>query len=458
MKPSIPKGTRDFTPQETLRREYIFSSIRDVFKLYGFVPIETPAMENLATLTGKYGDEGDRLIFKILNSGDYLSKAPDKELDARDSKKLTKHISEKALRYDLTVPFARFVVQNRNEINFPFKRYQIQPVWRADRPQKGRYREFFQCDADVIGTNTLYNEFELVQIFDRVFEKLKIKAQIKVNNRKILAGLAEVIGAADKMIDLTIAMDKLEKIGMEKVQEELLGRGFANDALKTLAPVLEFEGSAADKLEFLNSMLENSSIGRKGVEEMQTLINYVESYDLKSSSVMLDLSLARGLDYYTGTIFEVIAEGSSIGSICGGGRYDDLTDIFGLKDVSGVGISFGADRIYDVMLEQNLFPTEIATSSKILLVNFGSEEESECIKIVNELRDNQISAEYYPDATKMKKQMSYADAKNIPFVLMVGSDEIKNSKYSLKNMETGEQSKVSLTELIQMLADASTRD
>ena len=451
MKPSIPKGTRDFTPQECLRREFIFSAIRKVFKFYGFLPIETPAMENLETLTGKYGDEGDRLIFKILNSGDFLSGVPEDLQVRQDAKALTKHIAGKALRYDLTVPFARFVVQNRNQLVFPFKRYQIQPVWRADRPQKGRYREFFQCDADVIGSDAIYCEFELVQIFDRVFDELRIPVQVRINNRKILAGLAEVMGEPSKLIDLSVAMDKLEKTSIDAVVQELKDKGFSDQSIARFKPVLEFDGSASEKLIFLDDLFKDSVSGKNGVEEMKELLDYIAQYELKSAEILLDLSLARGLDYYTGSIFEVIAVNSGYGSLCGGGRYDDLTGIFGLKDMSGVGISFGADRIYDLMLEKNLFPENLEDSAEILLVNFGKTEEKVCIRIINALRDRDIRSELYPDQAKLKKQMSYANDKQIPYVLLVGAEEIQNERYNLKNMKSGEQEAVTINELIEKM-------
>jgi histidyl-tRNA synthetase len=446
-KPSIPKGTRDFSPTEIARRNYIFDTIKNVFRLNGYKPIETPAMENLSTLMGKYGEEGDRLIFRILNSGDYLSKVSQDDLEKRDPLKLSSQICEKALRYDLTVPFARYVVQHQNEITFPFKRYQIQPVWRADRPQKGRYREFFQCDADVIGSDSLLNEFELVHIIDQVFSKLGISITIKINNRKILAGIAEYIGFADKIIDITIAIDKLEKIGIDKVNEELEDRGLTQQAVDQLQPVLMLSGTDKEKLEKLEKVLTNSETGLKGIEEMKEILRYL---DLQKTGckVELDLTLARGLNYYTGAIIEVKANNVAMGSICGGGRYDDLTGIFGLEGVSGVGISFGADRIYDVMLETGLFPGNLNTFTKVLILNFGDQEKEYCLTVVPQLRAAGISVELYPDTAKIKKQMQYADKNQIPFVIIAGKNEIETGMLSLKNMKSGEQSTFNLSELI----------
>lgn len=446
-KPSIPKGTRDFLPKEMLNREYIFDTIKNIFRKYGYLPIETPAMENLSTLMGKYGEEGDKLLFKILNSGDFLAKTSDELLAEKNSVKLTNGISEKGLRYDLTVPFARFVVQHRNEIVFPFKRYQIQPVWRADRPQKGRYREFFQCDVDVIGSNSLLNEFELIQIIDEVFNDLIINTLIKLNNRKILSGIAEIIGHADKIVDITVAIDKLDKIGLENVNKELMGKGIPQEAIDQLQPVILLSGTNLEKLKELKIVLRSSEVGLKGIEEIEKVFEYLELNGVKTE-VELDLTLARGLNYYTGAIIEVKAKDVEIGSICGGGRYDDLTGVFGLKDVSGVGVSFGADRIYDVLTQLNNFPREESNSTKLLFVNFGQEEEKYCLSILKELRDKGVKAEIYPDSAKMKKQMTYANSKKIPFVALVGENEMKEKKVTLKNMLTGEQKLLSTQELI----------
>jgi len=449
-KPSIPKGTRDFSPEQMLKRNYIFDTIRNVFQKYGYLPIETPAMETLSTLTGKYGEEGDRLLFKILNSGDYLKKANDEFLSTKNSVKLTTEISEKGLRYDLTVPFARYVVQNRNDITFPFKRYQIQPVWRADKPQRGRYREFYQCDVDVIGSNSLINEVELVQIIDEVFETLGIETIIKLNNRKILSGIAEVIGEADKIIDITVAIDKLNKIGLEKVNEELVAKGLSTQAIEKLQPILNLKGILKDKFPKLQEILKDSKIGLEGVNELMSVMLHLKDLKLKNKWTF-DLTLARGLNYYTGAIIEVEAASVSIGSICGGGRYDDLTGIFGLPEISGVGISFGADRVYDVMSELNLFPEESSATSKVMFVNFGEEEEKFCLKLVQEIRKEGISAELYPDSVKMKKQMKYADQKSIPAVVLIGQDEIKTGLFTFKNMKSGEQQKINLQEIIEIL-------
>ncbi|MDR2927679.1 MAG: histidine--tRNA ligase [Cytophagaceae bacterium] len=448
-KPSIPKGTRDFSPAEMVQRNYIFNTVKDVFAQYGYMPIETPAIENLDTLLGKYGEEGDKLLFKILNSGDYLAKADAELLLQGDSNRLTSQISEKGLRYDLTVPFARFVVQHQNEITFPFKRYQIQPVWRADRPQKGRYREFFQCDADVIGSNSLLNEVELIQIIDEVYRRLNIRTVIKLNNRKALAGIADTIGESQRMIDITVAIDKLDKIGIEKVNLELAERGLSQAAIDKLQPILAIEGSNEDKLRQLSQILIASETGLKGVEELSTVMAMVSELNL-TTPVELDLTLARGLNYYTGAIFEVKALDAEIGSITGGGRYDDLTGIFGLKGVSGVGISFGADRIFDIMNQLNLYPKKITTTTRLLFVNFGEKEAIHCMKLASALRSAGVETELYPDADKMKKQMAYADKKRIPFVAMIGENEITNSLISLKNMETGEQSSVTIEELIRV--------
>ncbi len=446
-KPSIPKGTRDFSPEIMVKRTYIFDIIKKVFQLYGYLPLETPAMENLSSLMGKYGEEGDKLLFKILNSGDFISKLKDEDLNERNSIKLTNKISEKGLRYDLTVPFARYVVQHQNEITFPFKRYQIQPVWRADRPQKGRYREFYQCDVDVVGSNSLLNELELIQIVDEVYKRLNINVVLKINNRKILAGIAETIGQADKIIDITVAIDKLDKIGLDKVNEELKSKGISDEKINILQPIILLEGSNKDKLATLENTLANSVTGLKGIEEMRTVLNYVESMGVETE-VELDLTLARGLNYYTGAIFEVKAKDFQIGSITGGGRYDNLTGIFGLKDVSGVGISFGADRIFDVMESLNLFPQDTLGTTKVMIVNFGEKEEAYCLPILSKLRKAGINAEIFPDSVKMKKQMNYANKKNIPFVVMAGDSEIEENIVSLKDMETGKQTKVNVEELI----------
>jgi histidyl-tRNA synthetase len=450
-KPSIPKGTRDFSPVEMVKRNYIFDLIKEVFRLYGFQPIETPAMENLSTLTGKYGEEGDKLLFKILNSGDFISKVSDDLLEERNSNKLTPKISEKGLRYDLTVPFARFVVQYQNDITFPFKRYQIQPVWRADRPQKGRYREFYQCDVDVIGSNSLLNEVELVQIIDEVFTRLKINTIVKINNRKILAGIAEVIGENDRIIDITVAIDKLDKIGLEKVNAELAEKGVSNEAVEKLQPILALEGNSIEKITQLEGILAASEIGMKGVSEIRKLFSYFDNLPLKTE-VELDLTLARGLNYYTGAIFEVKAKDAEIGSICGGGRYDDLTGIFGLPNVSGVGVSFGAERIYDILTQMNLFPPKSTETTKVLFVNFGEKEEAYCLPVLAELRKKGINAEIFPDSTKMQKQMNYANKKEIPFVVLAGESEMQAQKFTLKNMSSGEQQLVSSIELMDFLS------
>ena len=450
-KPSIPKGTRDFSPTEMVRRNYIFDTIKDVFRLYGFQPIETPAMENLSTLMGKYGEEGDKLLFKILNSGDFVSKVSDELYAEKNSNKLTTKISEKGLRYDLTVPFARYVVQNRNDITFPFKRYQIQPVWRADRPQKGRYREFYQCDVDVIGSNSLLNEAELVQIIDDIFKRLQINTIVKINNRKILAGIAETIGEADRIIDITVAIDKLDKIGLEKVNLELLAKGISETAVAKLQPILELKGTTAEKLSQIEMVIGETEIGAKGISEMKILFDYLETFNLKTD-VELDLTLARGLNYYTGAIFEVKAKDAQIGSICGGGRYDDLTGIFGMPNVSGVGVSFGAERIYDVLVQQNSFPKESLEITKVMFVNFGEKEELYCLPVLAELRKNSVNAEIFPNSTKMKKQMNYANRKQIPYVILAGDSEMEAGKFTLKKMESGEQQLVTSEELIKILS------
>ncbi|MBO5052611.1 MAG: histidine--tRNA ligase [Muribaculaceae bacterium] len=438
-KPSIPKGTRDFSPVEMARRNYIFDTISEVFTLYGFRSIETPAMENLSTLLGKYGDEGDKLLFKILNSGDWMSKTSQEYLDNKDSVKLTSQVSEKGLRYDLTVPFARYVVQHRNEIQFPFKRYQIQPVWRADRPQKGRYREFYQCDADVVGSNSLINEVELLQIVDEVFSRLGINVIIKLNNRKVLAGIAEYIGVPDKIIDITVAIDKLDKIGMEAVEAELAERGLSVEAIEKLRPVLGISGTVYERLEQLSQILAGSKTGTLGVEELKDVVNLTKMLGLRSE-LDLDVSLARGLNYYTGTIIEVKAKDVAIGSITGGGRYDNLTGIFGMTGVSGVGISFGADRIYDVLNTLDLYPESTTSATTVMFANLGDKESAKALSIASGLRKSGISAEVYPDTTKMKKQMAYADNCNIPYVAIIGSEELDNGTITLKNMKTGEQS------------------
>lgn len=450
-KPSIPKGTRDFSPVEMVKRNYIFDTIKEVFQLYGFMPIETPSMENLSTLMGKYGEEGDKLLFKVLNSGDFISKVRDEHLQERNSAKLTTKISEKGLRYDLTVPFARYVVQHRNDINFPFKRYQIQPVWRADRPQKGRYREFYQCDVDVIGSNSLLNEVELIQIVDEVYKRLQLNVVVKLNNRKILAGIAEIIGEADKIIDITVAIDKLDKIGLENVNKELAEKGIPQEAIDKLQPIILLSGTNEEKLAILKDLLQASEIGMKGVEELEVVFGYLNKLDV-DTEVELDLTLARGLNYYTGAIFEVKSKDMEFGSITGGGRYDDLTGIFGLKDVSGVGISFGADRIYDVLEQMNKFPEETSETTKVLFINFGEKEELFCLPVLAKLRANGVNAEIFPGSQKMKKQMTYANNKHIPFVIMVGETEMEEGVVSLKNMETGDQEKLTPEQLIEKLA------
>jgi len=449
-KTSIPKGTRDFSPKEMVRRNYIFNTIKTVFQNYGYLPIETPAMENLTTLMGKYGEEGDRLLFKILNSGDFLKNLDQQDVESKSLGKVASSITEKGLRYDLTVPFARYVVQHLNEITFPFKRYQIQPVWRADRPQKGRYREFYQCDVDVIGSEALLNEVELVQIIDDVFSKLGIDVTIKINNRKILSGIAQIIGAPDKIIDITIAIDKLEKIGFDKVVEELKNKGLSDEAINKLKPILELKGFLRDKFPMLMEILKDSEIGIKGLEETMTVMRHLKDLKL-NSKWRLDLTLARGLEYYTGSIIEVTSNDVNIGSVCGGGRYDDLTGIFGLPDVSGVGVSFGADRIYDVLAELNLFPEEVMSSTDVMLVNFGEKEATYSLSILQQLQKSGVKSELYPDSAKMKKQMKYADQKGIKYVLLIGEEEMKSGIYSLKDMKTGEQIKGDLEEVIAIL-------
>ena len=449
-KPSIPKGTRDFSPIEMARRNYIFNTIKDVFLLYGFQQIETPAIENLSTLMGKYGEEGDKLLFKILNSGDYLKDAPDDLLTAHDSLHLTTKISEKGLRYDLTVPFARYVVQHRNDVQMPFKRYQVQPVWRADRPQKGRYREFYQCDADIVGSDSLLNEVELVTMIDEVFNRFNINVAIKLNNRKILSGIAEIIGAADKIIDITVAIDKLDKIGIDNVNAELKEKGLTDEAIATLQPLLALEGTNDERLEALSGMLVASEVGMKGIEEMRYVLQHVADLGTRAR-VELDVSLARGLNYYTGTILEVKALDVAIGSITGGGRYDNLTGVFGMPGLSGVGISFGADRIYDVLNALDLYPADTMATARVMFVNFGEAEAAASLRHIKALRAAGISAELYPDSAKMKKQMNYANDRQIPFVAIVGADELNNGTIALKNMETGEQQTLAVDQVIQLL-------
>lgn len=450
-KPSIVKGTRDFSPQEMSKRNYIFDTIREVYKLYGYRQIETPAMENLSTLMGKYGEEGDKLLFKILNSGDFLSNVTDEELQAKNSAKMTTKVSEKGLRYDLTVPFARYVVMHRNEITFPFKRYQIQPVWRADRPQKGRYREFFQCDADVVGSDSLMNEVELLQIIDEVFRRFGVRVAIKLNNRKILSGIAEIIGEPDKIVDITVAIDKLDKIGLEKVNEELQSKGIPQEAIDKLKPIILLEGSNEQKLRTLKDSLAASETGMKGVEEIEFILNKANLLQLQTQ-IDLDLTLARGLNYYTGAIIEVKALDVQIGSITGGGRYDNLTGIFGLPNVSGVGISFGADRIFDVLNQLDLYPQSSVQSTKVLFVNFGETETDYLLPVIALFRQKNIASEIYPEAAKLKKQMSYADSNHIPYVAIIGENEMKEQKITLKNMLSGEQESLSVIDCIKKLS------
>ena len=446
-KPNIPKGTRDFGPVEMAKRNYIFNTIREVYALYGFQQIETPAMETLGTLMGKYGEEGDKLLFKVLNSGDFLSKTTDDELLERNALHLAAQLCEKGLRYDLTVPFARFVVMHRDELQLPFKRYQIQPVWRADRPQKGRYREFYQCDADVVGSDSLLNEVELMQIVDEVFARFGIRIQIKINNRKILSGIAEVIGAADKIVDITVAIDKLDKIGIDNVNAELREDGLTEEQIQKLQPIIMLSGTNDEKLATIADVLKDSETGLKGIEELRFILNTLKTVGLKNE-IQLDLTLARGLNYYTGAIFEVKALDVQIGSITGGGRYDNLTGIFGMPGLSGVGISFGADRIYDVLNQLDLYPKDSVGATQLLFINFGEQETAYCLPILNKVRANGIRSEIYPDAAKMKKQMSYANAKQIPFVVLAGESEMLQGKVTLKNMETGEQKLVTTEELI----------
>ena len=455
-KPSIPKGTRDFSPLETTKRNYIFDTIRSVFYLYGFQQIETPAMENLSTLMGKYGEEGDKLLFKILNSGDFMGsvlsgdqqESKDTNALLGNSAKLTSKISEKGLRYDLTVPFARYVVMHRNEIDFPFKRFQIQPVWRADRPQKGRYREFFQCDADVVGSDSLLNEVELIQIIDEVFKRFGLNVCIKLNNRKALSGIAEILGEAERLTDITVAIDKFDKIGLENVNKELADKGLSEEAIARLQPILKLEGSNSDKLNNLKTILQDSEIGLKGVAELETIFNITDSLSVKAS-IELDLRLARGLNYYTGAILEVKALDTEMGSITGGGRYDNLTGVFGLPGVSGVGISFGADRIFDVLNSLDLYPAEAIRTTQVLFINFGDKECAYCLPLIKAVREAGISAEIYPEAAKMKKQMGYADTRKIPFVAIAGETEMLTSSITLKNMTTGEQKLIKTAELVQ---------
>lgn len=451
MKPSIPKGTRDFSTVEMARRNYIFDTIRKVFALYGYNPIETPAMENLSTLMGKYGEEGDKLLFKILNSGDFLRGADKALIEEGDTVRLASQICEKGLRYDLTVPFARYVVQHRNELQMPFKRSQIQPVWRADRPQKGRYREFYQCDADVVGSDSLLNEVELLQMIDEVFRHLKIRIILKLNNRKVLAGFAELIGAPDKIVDITVAIDKLDKIGIDNVNAELLERGLTQAQVDTLQPILAISGTIEERLDAIERLLSSSETGRKGVEELREVIGGVQALGL-DAELDFDVSLARGLNYYTGTIIEVKARDVQIGSITGGGRYDNLTGVFGMPGLSGVGISFGADRIYDVLNTLDLYPAEATASTDVMFVNFGTAEAAASMKMMKELRAAGIACEIYPDAAKMKKQMAYANSAAVPFVAMVGESEMQAGKMALKNMATGEQTLVSPAEAAGIIA------
>lgn len=452
-KPSIPKGTRDFNPTEVARREYIMDTLKKHFQLYGFMPIETPSFENSETLLGKYGEEGDRLIFKILNNGEYLNKVDQKSLVSKDESKVTSQISDRALRYDLTVPFARYVVQHQNEIAFPFKRYQIQNVWRADRPQKGRFREFTQCDADVVGSDSLLQEVELIKLFDDVYTDLGLKGcTIKINNRKVLAGIAQMIGAQDKLIDFTVALDKLDKIGADKVKQEMLDKGIEQAAIEKLQPVFQLAGSFEEKISQMKSLLTSSTVGLQGIKELEFIKENLTGLELKTTHLDLDITLARGLNYYTGCIFEVAApDGVSMGSISGGGRYDDLTGIFGMQDMSGVGISFGLDRIYLVLEELNLFPTTVKAGVHALFINFGDVEARYCLKLMFRFRESGIKTELFPDSGKMKKQMTYADKNDIPFVILAGEDEIKSGQLTLKNMKSGEQNKLTVDQLIERL-------
>lgn len=453
-KPSIPKGTRDFTPETMARRNYIFDTIKNVFSKYGYQPIETPAMENLTTLMGKYGEEGDRLLFKILNSGDFTKNVERDDIDKKNLGKLTTAMAEKGLRYDLTVPFARFVVQNRNDINFPFKRYQIQPVWRADRPQKGRYREFYQCDVDVIGSDSLLNEVELIRMIDKIFNELDIDVTIKLNNRKLLSGISQLIGSPELFGEITVAIDKLDKIGIEGVTSELKNVGLKGEQVNKLLPIIELIGSNKVKLDKLAELFEDMEEGTKGVYELNTIFENLEGLSIRSN-VEFDQSLARGLNYYTGTIIEVKADDVQIGSVCGGGRYDNLTGVFGLPDVSGVGVSFGADRIYDVLTELNKFPDQMKGSAEVLLVNFGEKEAKFCLKVMEILQESDINAELYPEPAKMKKQMKYANLKSAGFVLLIGEEEIKSGMYTLKDMASGDQIKGQLSELIDRIKTIS---
>jgi len=459
IKPSIPKGTRDFSASEMVKRNHIFNTISSVFRKFGYQEIQTPTMENLSTLTGKYGDEGDKLIFKILNSGDFLSNIPQEKLAGRNSQQLTSDISEKALRYDLTVPFARYVVMHRNEISFPFKRFQIQPVWRADRPQKGRYREFYQCDADVVGSESLINEAEFVLIYHEALSRLGLKDfTIKINNRKILSGIAEIIGKPELIVDMTVAIDKLDKIGFEGVTKELIERGFTEYDIEKLKPIINLKGSNDEKLNGLRSVLSASDAGLKGISEIETIFSYLGNFLINDTqkampNLELDITLARGLNYYTGAIFEVKTNEVAMGSIGGGGRYDDLTGMFGLSDLTGVGISFGADRIYDVLEELNLFPESTSETTKVLISNFDALAEKYALPLLQQIRNSGIRAEIYPSSAKLKKQMAYADDKNIPYVILIGSDEMESGLLTLKNMESGEQQKLSVEEIISLLSD-----
>lgn len=450
---SIPKGTRDYSPEEMVKRNYIFDTIKSVFKLYGYQPIETPAMEKLSTLMGKYGDEGDKLLFKVLNSGNFLNKVPQDLLNEENVLPLTNKISEKGLRYDLTVPFARYVVMHRNEITLPFKRYQIQPVWRADKPQKGRYREFFQCDVDVVGSTSLLNEAELLQIIDIVFSKLNIDVVIKLNNRKILSGIAEVMGQSERLTDITVAIDKIEKIGLDAVKQELLTKGISEEQIQILAPILLLSGTNEQKLDKMTEILSPSETGLAGINELKTIFKYIKDLDL-TAQIELDLSLARGLNYYTGAIIEVKAKDVEMGSICGGGRYDNLTGIFGMKDVSGVGISFGADRIYDVLTMKDLFPKDAMETTKALFVNMGENEAVYCMQAMQQIRKEGIAVEIYPDSAKLKKQMEYADKRNISYVVIAGENEMKTEKFMLKNMHAKTQEELTLAEIIEIFLNA----
>jgi len=452
-KPSIPRGTRDFGPIQMAKRNYIFNTIKSIYQKYGFSQLETPAMENLSVLTGKYGDEGDQLLFKVLNSGDFLSKTTQEDYQ-EGSKPFTFKVSEKGLKYDLTVPFARYVVMNRNDITFPFKRFQIQPVWRADKPQRGRYREFYQCDADVVGTNSLLCEVEIIMMINDVFKALKLDDfTIKINNRKILTAITEVIGAPGRETEFCVAIDKLDKIGKDKVINELIEKGFDASALEQLNPIFETNKSISENIDFLKSYFADNSTGQEGIQETEEILNMLASYELENDHLELDLTLARGLSYYTGTIFEVKANSVKMGSICGGGRYDNLTGVFGLKDVSGVGISFGVDRIYDVLEELNLYPSSAPSDLQVMIANFGGEAMTFGLKLLNQLRSQDINSELYPDSAKMKKQMKYANDKQVPFVIMIGEDEIKNESYTLKNMQSGEQASYKIDDLISKLSN-----